>query len=61
MDDFLLAAAFEWITPLLTATSSDFEAETSSDAIALASPDAIASLKRRTAVLSDERTDLLRA
>ena len=49
------------MTPFETATSSAFEAARSSAAVVATSPVAAASLKRRMAVLIDERTDLLRA
>src|ERR1700733_4583319 len=58
--DFLFAAWFLWITPLLTALSSLRLVETSSSAALSVSPASAASRNARTAVRSDDFTDLLR-
>src|SRR5438094_6863337 len=59
--DFLFAAWFEWMTPLLTALSSWREAcRNAVDALSL-SPDSAASRKLRMAVLSELLTLLLRS
>src|SRR6201988_281837 len=59
--DFLLAAWFLWITPLLAAWSNLRLVETSSSAALSFSPSAAASRNARTAVQSDDFTDLLRS
>src|SRR4026207_1476154 len=61
MDDFLLAALFLWMTPLLTALSSLTEATLSALAAAEASPDSAAVLNLRIQVRSSLLTDLLRS
>src|SRR6185369_1921304 len=61
MADFLFAAWFAWMTPLLTALSSFFEAACN-DAVAVStSPASAASRKRPTRVLSSDLTALLRS
>src|SRR3954468_1745173 len=58
--DFLLAAWFEWMTPLETALSSFFDAVIrAADTASLSCP-ATASRTRRTCVLSSDFTALLR-
>src|ERR1700745_4483854 len=59
--DFLFAAWFLWITPLLAALSNLRRVETSSSAALSFSPAAAASRNARTAVRSDDFTDLLRS
>src|SRR5665647_2565541 len=61
MADFLLAAWFLWMTPLLTALSSLVEATLSASAAAWASPDAAAALNLRIQVRSSLLTALLRS
>src|SRR5262245_60403139 len=55
------AAWFLWMTPLLTALSSLRDASCSSTVAASVSPVAAVSLNLRTAVLSEDFTDLLRS
>src|ERR1700733_4891889 len=59
--DFLFAAWFLWITPLLAALSSLRLVEASSSAALSFSPASAASRNARTAVRSDDFTDLLRS
>src|SRR5437660_11943154 len=59
--DFLLAAWFWWITPLLAALSSLRLVDASSSAALSFSPASAASRNARTAVRSDDFTDLLRS
>src|SRR6478735_5055940 len=61
MADFLLAAWFWWMTPLLTALSSFFEAVLRAPAAASLSPEAVASRTLRTHVRSSLLTALLRS
>src|SRR3954470_17405415 len=58
--DLRLAAWFLWMTPLLTALSSFRPATRSASFAASLSPEAAASRKERTAVFSEDLTDLLR-
>src|SRR5262245_743716 len=60
MADFLFAAWFGWMTPLLTALSSLRAASRMSGPAVAASPAAAASRNLRTAVLSEDFTALLR-
>src|ERR1700743_3761818 len=59
--DFLFAAWLLWMTPLLAALSSLRLVDTSSSAAFSFSPAAAASRNARTAVRSDDFTDLLRS
>src|SRR4030088_160728 len=59
--DFLLAAWFLWITPLLAALSSLRLVDTSNSAALSLSPLWAASRNERTAVRSEDFTDLLRS
>ena len=59
--DFLLAAWFLWITPLLAALSSLRLVDTSNSAAFSLSPAWVASRNERTAVRSADFTDLLRS
>src|SRR5665647_2807130 len=61
MADFLLAAWFLWMTPLVTALSSLVEATLSASAAAEASPESAAVLNLRTKVRSSLLTALLRS
>src|SRR5450631_4866332 len=61
MDDFLFAALFLWMTPLLTALSSLVEATLRAAAAAEASPDSAAALNLRIQVRSSLLTALLRS
>src|SRR5665647_97687 len=61
MADFLLAAWFLWMTPLLTALSSLVEATLSASEAAEASPESAAVLNLRTKVRSSLLTALLRS
>ena len=61
MDDFLFAALFLWMTPLLTALSSLVEATLSASAAAETSPDAAAVLNLRIQVRISLLTALLRS
>src|SRR6201988_5113224 len=59
--DFLFAAWFLWITPLLAALSNLRLVDTSSSAAFSLSPAWVASRNVRTAVRSEDFTDLLRS
>src|SRR5665647_1378407 len=61
MEDFLLAALFLWMTPLVTALSSFVEATLSASAVAAASPESAAVLNLRIQVRSSLLTALLRS
>ena len=58
--DLRFAAWFLWMTPLLAALSRAFDAARCSSVAFSVSPASTASRNRRTAVRTDERTDLLR-
>src|SRR5690606_36025214 len=59
--DFLLAAWFLWMTPLLTALSSLREASRASVVANSRSPDSSAAWNLRIAVFNDDLTDLFRS
>jgi len=61
MADFLFAALFLWMTPLVTALSSLAEATLSASEAAEASPDSAAVLNLRIQVRSSLLTALLRS
>jgi hypothetical protein len=61
MDDFLFAALFLWMTPLLTALSSLVDATLSASAAAEASPESAAVLNLRIQVRISLLTALLRS